>query len=655
MPCAPHMLFQPAQQLQRGSMDSEKSVTRPLRLLEGEFVVPAYQRGYRWTAEQVNALLEDITPFCRQKNDLIYFLQPIVVHRLPGPDVRWELIDGQQRLTTIYLINAVLRAIKECRSEIRFTLTFTSRPGSGVFLQQLAENPSEYQSIKHEDNIDYFHIKSACGIIYEHFKALDESRQFAGSIYDRFAENVHVLWYEIPDTISGESVKRFTRLNMGRIPLTAAELNKALLLSPANHNLAKELAFSSDAETSLRNRFVAQVSQKRQVLLGSQWDDVERELHDPDFWAFLGGQDENRQPTRMDFLLNLYVAKPERETRDYFSFHELSKKLSNLQEKDAQDIWDEVMLKYQRLRFWFEDHNYYHWVGFLIQKEGNSTLRELLQLAGTIKKSKFDDHVFQRIRDSIKKGDKSPDLDALQYGTDNKELLDLLFLFNIEYLRQLQCKTADSSSYKYIRRFPFGLHSSKKWSLEHIEAQNVEGLKTVEQWNRWVEDHQKALLDIHTDVLPHKDDLQRGVLSKEKIKLLEQCTDFLARKPKEATRENFDKLSESVVTFIDTLQEEGALKTHGLQNLALLDGKTNTRLSNSIFIAKRTILIDIMKDGGYIPPATESVFMRYFTNEGQGIPYWSKADRDAYMRQIKDTLSFFWPELSTEEELSCRQ
>jgi uncharacterized protein with ParB-like and HNH nuclease domain len=65
--------------------------------LSGHFLVPGYQRGFRWGHHEVEALLNDIVA-----SDGKYYLQPLVVKRLD--DQRWELIDGQQRLTTLYLI-----------------------------------------------------------------------------------------------------------------------------------------------------------------------------------------------------------------------------------------------------------------------------------------------------------------------------------------------------------------------------------------------------------------------------------------------------------------------------------------------------------------------------------------------------------------------
>ena len=69
------------------------------------FYIPSYQRGYRWREQQVKDLLEDIMAFAKKVENKeekgSYYLQPIVLQ--PQSSNRWDVIDGQQRLTTIYI------------------------------------------------------------------------------------------------------------------------------------------------------------------------------------------------------------------------------------------------------------------------------------------------------------------------------------------------------------------------------------------------------------------------------------------------------------------------------------------------------------------------------------------------------------------------
>ena len=66
-------------------------------LKEYKFIVDFYQRGYRWSADDAKSLAIDIADY-----DGNYFLQPLVVKKLE--DNIYELVDGQQRLTTLNLI-----------------------------------------------------------------------------------------------------------------------------------------------------------------------------------------------------------------------------------------------------------------------------------------------------------------------------------------------------------------------------------------------------------------------------------------------------------------------------------------------------------------------------------------------------------------------
>ena len=81
-------------------------------LSQMSFFIPAYQRGYRWTSQQVIELLEDIREFNEKrlanKDSSWYCLQPIVV--VPR-DERYDVLDGQQRLTTIFLILSYLNIV----------------------------------------------------------------------------------------------------------------------------------------------------------------------------------------------------------------------------------------------------------------------------------------------------------------------------------------------------------------------------------------------------------------------------------------------------------------------------------------------------------------------------------------------------------------
>ena len=65
------------------------------------FHIDKYQRGYRWGIREIFSLLDDISSFDNKKESF-YCLQPLVLRKKQA--YTFELIDGQQRSTTIYLI-----------------------------------------------------------------------------------------------------------------------------------------------------------------------------------------------------------------------------------------------------------------------------------------------------------------------------------------------------------------------------------------------------------------------------------------------------------------------------------------------------------------------------------------------------------------------
>lgn len=87
-------------------MNKEAGLKSIYELRNYKFVIESYQRGYRWDSKQVTELLEDLLEFQKTGNNL-YCLQPIIVRKVD--ENKYELIDGQQRLTTIYILLKFLK------------------------------------------------------------------------------------------------------------------------------------------------------------------------------------------------------------------------------------------------------------------------------------------------------------------------------------------------------------------------------------------------------------------------------------------------------------------------------------------------------------------------------------------------------------------
>ena len=120
------------------------------------YFIASYQRGYRWSALQVTQLLEDIREFTRRRDpqpEEFYCLQPLVLK--VSVEGGYEVVDGQQRLTTLLLI---LRHFNERLTEKfqqqLFTLDYETRPNLLDFL----DHPTESLA---NSNADYFHLFGA--------------------------------------------------------------------------------------------------------------------------------------------------------------------------------------------------------------------------------------------------------------------------------------------------------------------------------------------------------------------------------------------------------------------------------------------------------------------------------------------------------------
>ena len=116
-------------QKKEGDLDIIKSV-KELILDENYYFIPEYQRGYKWDENNINALLNDIAEFLEDKNNdkKFYCMQPIIV--LEDGD-KWRVLDGQQRLTTFYIL------CKYLKLDIKSSIEYKTREKSKNFVEEI--------------------------------------------------------------------------------------------------------------------------------------------------------------------------------------------------------------------------------------------------------------------------------------------------------------------------------------------------------------------------------------------------------------------------------------------------------------------------------------------------------------------------------------
>jgi len=208
-------------------MATEPKIIKDLK--DMTFFIPAYQRGYRWTPQEVGDLLDDINEFnagnaSSPKN---YCLQPLMVKK--RKDGSYEVVDGQQRLTTIFIFLKIAEATTHYTP---YKLTFETRDQSETFLSNLLNHDGTIAN----DNIDYYHITEAYKKINDWLDLMSDSGTprftVLSTLFNKITNNVFFIWYEVPENI--KPVELFTRVNMGKIRLSNAELVKALIFNQDN-------------------------------------------------------------------------------------------------------------------------------------------------------------------------------------------------------------------------------------------------------------------------------------------------------------------------------------------------------------------------------------------------------------------------------------
>lgn len=405
-------------------------------LKDHRFFVPSYQRGYRWTEYEVTALLDDISEFSTEGGKR-YCIQPLIVkHRIDGA---FEVVDGQQRLTTIYIF---MKIAEEKTEYIPFELEFETRKNSQTFLSNLTSKGEV-----DKENIDYFHITTVRETINRWLDGRNNRFIAVTETFKRFIESVIFIWYEIPD--DRDPIAMFTKVNMGKIPLTNAELIKALLLNKDN--------FTADIK-------------KRQTEISLAWDRIEQGFRDDSFWYFLN--EKEQIGTRIDMLFGLLAKEynPELSTpinpkQNYYAFLVFSASLNSESDKEkfVKDLWSEVEKLYAEFRDWYADLNKYHIIGYLIAS--GVGIPEIFTLTRGKRKSAVIEALLDKAKKITGKTDKDV-LSKITYGNENARIRRLLLLFNIS---TLVCK----SEKQY--RFPFDIYKGEasektKWDIEHIHA-----------------------------------------------------------------------------------------------------------------------------------------------------------------------------------------
>ena len=637
-----------AQENAKWSPDMEFG-TVSIRELDGQsFFIPSYQRGYRWKKQQVEDLLNDIWEFKKSvagnpggsAQATNYYIQLLLVKK--NQDQSFEVVDGQQRLTTIYLLLSVFATLYN--EQLRLTaqqdsfgdllppqylelwkpvIQYHTREGTSDFLRALLRSDNNLRALiesASSDTIDIDHIKNACKTAIKWVGQIcgtDPSRPVPATVlhdmYYTLMDKTFFLWYAIPE--NADPIAEFSRINNGNIRLTNSELIKALFLGASN--------FSGGAGSSEVNMRLAEIS--------SRWDEIEQTLRDDSFWAFLTGSSKiSDTSTRIDLLFQLLAERLVKDTAgadaeartEEFPFTVLYKALNKRsqtaeKQKFLEGQWSEIKRMYSQFRDWYQDVDKYHKVGYLTAV--GCPLHRIWSIITDDKpKSEIDRELLQEIKTATfgfaldPKASKSPRV---------SEQID-------QALDRIKAAKADNSA-----------------AGADLKAAQ-EALKDV-------------ILDcLNDDQLSYESSLGKkhilSILLLFNIATLITSSDRQYRFPFDTFRK--EKWDMEHIHAKNDAGSDGSIQVDdSISNLALLDQSTNREYKDSPFPIKRRIILHRESHGRFIPPCTINVFTKVYTDlahdpQDQTAPtsqagqdeIWGEEDKKAYINNIAETLALFF-------------
>ena len=659
---------------------------------QDNFYIANYQRGYRWGKDEVEALLKDIYEvYKKDDREQKYCLQPLVVKKRKDQEYTrtlknliegiskqdnkleqeaenqrkvdgeiYELLDGQQRLTTLWLI--LLELDRNQKTEGK------------------KESENKTYQIYYEllRRVDKDFIEQASGIIKNWIeKDNPEGKNLNRSKYrDVILGNLTFLWYEVTNGISkvdestdqnvgnNDSEKLFRKINKGKIDLTNAELFKAMLLNEEN------------ARTEEDRRELEQIS--------FEWDRVEQSLRNDEFWFFISN-DTSEGRTRIDYILEVYarglkvedeeIKKIEDETKkkefkkirgnykadlkkldvnkDRYSFLAVNKYLEYCQKTSngmtLKDIWKDIVSVHDKLYSWYQDNELYHNIGFLVACEGKTcgaASEIIVDLYGYHAKADIKDmrkDVLEKIKEQFRQIAKN--IKGENGSTDKDDLKTLTVSINYKDISK-----ADLRKFLlYSNIYPI-IKVAKK--LEEL----IKEAKEKDDKDDMVKSLQKSLNETHLERFPFKKyyqiDWDIEHINPEKpigtindaISVFEE--DEVKSKYKKAIRDYLKakNCDENDLATDEGLQEcwERVGPKDGedyVSNLVLLDSSTNRQYHNAIFGYKRYCIIQREQEGKYVPPQTRKVFLKYNDKNPEWIE-WTDENQEKYETELIEMLNY---------------
>jgi uncharacterized protein with ParB-like and HNH nuclease domain len=573
------------------------------------FNIPHYQRGYKWEPSNVEKLLDDVNNF-EMADGKFYCLQNITII---SDGKQFNVIDGQQRLTTLTIILSYLGNKLLVKDKVRFPENsirkFTNKFINNIITNNDVDFPNEdweefIEQYPDYDLQDISHIYNVQNAISLWFKSKrDNKNKFEENFLEKLLNNVKIIVNEVDETTGEEKV--FGNLNSKRVPLDGSDLIRAILIT----RVARE---EGRKENDIKN--IVYVNERR-VKLGweldqinnwwgredvknyfSKFTSIKSELSGSDKKLF----DEVKYP--INYLYLLFAEKKDGQTK-------LTLDLIEQHSNNAIALYKEILKLHYTLQDWFEDKEIYHYLGFLFnitEKQKKISFKNVWELWLSSKTRK---DFMLSLKKEIKKHfviDNEifdyKDLRINWYVDKPSELIRTLILMDVIY----SVKTNQI-------RLPYNCFTKHSNDVEHIFPQNPAELKDKKKYVEFLDKYYSEKNEVKFDL------------------------------SKFSKKQDDEKYIKSVDDYIQNKTSNFAINSIG--NLVLLFNKLNKSISNSIYSTKRSRIIEFHNQGNFIQPHTFKVFVRDFNDVNQlnkDYEYWTNDDivkNSTYINQ--QVINFF--------------
>lgn len=651
-----------------------------------KFNVPSLQRTYRWGEKEITLLLNDLYEFYNANKDspnAFYPLQPLILKKNKNYDC-YDILDGQQRLTTIKLIGAYLKSKDHNLNACNIDISYESRSNVEEIFLEIDKNSDDNLSDKYKDKMELYYISKAFACIKNWFEPFQENGKKKSdneevkrrdSIYKvLFGDGSKSCFYVYELEDDADEKKIFQNINQGRISLSSSELIKPLFLGSI---------FETDDDVdkysfvNTRDGYgifipIVKINEKQALInlqktIAQEWNNIETCFLHNEFYYFICPQ-KARSANRMDFLFE--IAKDRYNEGNKTTFDIFYDELKTKEEEKLIDrilnVWNDVIKCFNRLQKAYYDYDAYHLIGYCnTQKKIDISNIISNYCLEKINIQQLKDEVKRKIKSNInyvglykedgnigdeKNGNKAyddPTIDNLDYNQNKDKIKRILLLHNLQ---------AYSSSHI---RFPFDKYNDgREYDIEHIHAKadDKADKKSRIEW----------LKTNFLDLKEYESFFEKKDIKGDKNKTVETFKAFLNEVNKEQDEkkraelfENHLKYEEKYCLLVDsddTFKElvnicykEGDKDEvdDSLGNLCLLDRTTNRSYGNSLFITKRKIILNKCKnkDINQLPLflCTERIFLKYYSDldKDDNLNFWSEGNRQDYFNDIKDNIKRF--------------